>query len=383
MIPPLDFSRTLRYDGPSYILRPMDTDKRNILVALSGGVDSSVAAALLVAEGHNVTGAFMVNYDDTVPGHGECWRPDYRDALRVAATLGIPLLKLDFQKEYKEHVLDYLFAEYKKGRTPNPDVYCNKYVKFGFWLEKAKELGFDYLATGHYASVTRHESRNNKHNNFQLCAAKDGNKDQTYFLHQLNQEQLSRSMFPLGAYTKDEVRELAKKFDLPTAEKEESMGICFIGEVSMKDFLQTKISTETGDIVRKDTGAIIGKHEGLPFYTIGQRQGLDQPGGGDPLFVVGKDAEKNVLFVGTKDDPAFCKDRAVLEYMHWVDGEPPVLPFDCLVRFRHRQALQEATVSMEEGQVVVQCSKAQQALTPGQFAVMYKDGVCYGGGPIA
>ena len=204
--------------------------KEKILMTMSGGVDSSVAAALLVARGYDVTGAFMVNYDDIGPGGESCWAGDYQDALRVAAKLGIPLMRLDFTKEYKKTVLDYMYAQYRAGRTPNPDVLCNKFVKFGSWLDKAKELGFDKIATGHYAKVL--ESRT-----YKLVEAKDENKDQTYFLNQLNQEQLSRVLFPIGDYTKPEVRKLAKKFGLPNADKEESMGICFVGEVPMKEFL--------------------------------------------------------------------------------------------------------------------------------------------------
>ncbi|MFH1286647.1 MAG: tRNA 2-thiouridine(34) synthase MnmA [Candidatus Magasanikbacteria bacterium] len=242
----------------------MTEEDKKIFVCMSGGVDSSVAAALLVHDGYDVTGAFMVNYDN-----GEsCWRNDYRDALRVAAKLGIPLLKLDFTKDYKEQVLDHMFAEYKKGRTPNPDVLCNKLIKFGAWIEKARELGFDAIATGHYASIKILKHKNIK--TYHLIQAKDGNKDQTYFLHQLNQEQLAHTLFPLGDYTKDEVRSLAREFELPTAEKEESMGICFVGEVPMKEFLQERIEKKQGNIVTS-SGDVVGKHDGLAFYTIGQR----------------------------------------------------------------------------------------------------------------
>ena len=241
--------------------------KEKILVAMSGGVDSSVVAALLVEVGYDVTGAFIINYDANKEGFGSCYTADYRDALRVAAKLSIPLLKLDFAKEYKELVLDYMYQEYEKGRTPNPDVMCNKFVKFGVWLDKVREMGFDYIATGHYAKV---ESRKSKVESYELKIAKDTNKDQTYFLHQLNQAQLSYTLFPLGEYTKIEVRELAKKFDLPTANKDESMGICFVGEVDMKEFLQNKIRPTPGNIVTFD-GVVLGQHDGLAFYTIGQR----------------------------------------------------------------------------------------------------------------
>ena len=261
----------------------MNTSKKKILVGMSGGVDSSVAAALLVEQGYDVTGAYMVNFDSKNDGeYGnkdldlECWRKDYRDAVRVAAHLGIKLIRLDFTKEYREFVLGYMFDEYEKGRTPNPDVMCNKIVKFDAWVKKAKQLGFDALATGHYATK-KHVDQS-----YALGTAKDENKDQTYFLHQLNQEQLAFAEFPLGELSKEEVRVLAKKFSLPTAEKEESMGICFVGEVPMNEFLQQKISKKPGNIILSSTGEIIGKHEGLTFYTIGQRNiGVEShlPGG--------------------------------------------------------------------------------------------------------
>lgn len=341
---------------------------------MSGGVDSSVAAALLVDAGYDVTGAYMVNYDtnnqDGVTVAGEsCWVPDYRDAVRVAAKLGIPLLKLDFQKEYKEGVLDYMYAEYKKGRTPNPDVMCNRMVKYGAWLKKAQELGFDIIATGHYAKVE--EGR--------LLQAQDENKDQTYFLHQLDRDQLAHAMFPLGEYSKDDVRELAKKFDLPTATKEESMGICFVGEVSMTDFLKREIKPTPGNIVMSNTGEVVGEHEGLAFYTIGQRHGFAQAGGGDPLFVVAKRFETNELVVGNEDDALLWNTEIKIENMHWIRGQKPDFPVQCEVRMRHRQALQRAQV-YDDGRVIF--DHKQKAVTPGQFAVLYQDGECLGGGVI-
>lgn len=239
---------------------------------MSGGVDSSVAAALLVKAGYDVTGAFMVNYDDQSQ-EKVCWRSDYHDALRVSAKLGIKLLRLDFIKEYQRDVLDYVYKEYSAGRTPNPDVLCNKFVKFGAWLEWANELEFDYIATGHYAVISTRAKRSGEIPLVRLLESKDKNKDQTYFLHQLNQEQLKKVLFPIGGYTKDEVRKLAQKFDLPTAEKEESMGICFVGEVSMREFLKDKVKTHQGKIV-DSAGEILGEHDGLAYYTIGQRIGL-------------------------------------------------------------------------------------------------------------
>jgi tRNA-specific 2-thiouridylase len=353
---------------------------KKILIALSGGVDSSVAATLLVNAGYDVTGAFMINYDtadEAVTTDGEsCWVPEYRDALRVAARLDIPLLKLDFKKEYKEKVLEYVYREYEAGRTPNPDILCNSLIKYGAWLEVAKSKGFDILATGHYAEVEK------KGGKFHLLESVDTEKDQTYFLHQLNQEQLSHAMFPIGKYKKSEVRELAEKFDLPTAKKEESMGICFIGEVSMKEFLSKRITGEKGN-VRKTDGEIIGEHTGLPFYTIGQRHGFSQAGGERPLFVVGKDMEKNELIVGQENDPLLFSTEIKVEQMHWISGEPVNSSFDCTVRFRHRQKLEKCVIHVSDPHTItITCADPQRAITSGQFAVLYKNGECLGGGVI-
>ncbi|PIZ95304.1 MAG: tRNA 2-thiouridine(34) synthase MnmA [Candidatus Magasanikbacteria bacterium CG_4_10_14_0_2_um_filter_37_12] len=362
--------------------------KEKILVAMSGGVDSSVVAALLVEVGYDVTGAFIINYDANKEGFGSCYTADYRDALRVAAKLSIPLLKLDFAKEYKELVLDYMYQEYEKGRTPNPDVMCNKFVKFGVWLDKVREMGFDYIATGHYAKV---ESRKSKVESYELKIAKDTNKDQTYFLHQLNQAQLSYTLFPLGEYTKIEVRELAKKFDLPTANKDESMGICFVGEVDMKEFLQNKIRPTPGNIVTFD-GVVLGQHDGLAFYTIGQRhvgvgsqKSIKSKVDNDskPLYVVDKRFDANELVVGHEDDPLLWKKEIMVGDVNWISGHPPIFPLQCEVRLRHRQELQKSKVTKSlKSKVFVEFEKNQRAVTPGQFAVFYKDGVCFGGGVI-
>ncbi len=390
--------------------------KEKVLVAMSGGVDSSVAAALLVKKGYDVTGAFMVNYDEdpSAPsGHlpllrgennkegqrGVCWRNDYQDALRVAAKLGIKLLRLDFTKEYKKMVLDYMYSEYEFGRTPNPDVLCNKYVKFGAWLEKAQKLGFDYLATGHYARLRRKILNPKSQTHYSLLTSKDSNKDQTYFLHQLNQKQLSQTMFPIGNYTKSEVRVLAREFNLPTAEKEESMGICFVGEVNMKDFLQKKIKIKKGDIIlhfnrcrdrsRPAPTKVIGHHDGLPFYTIGQRIGLFcQDDKNKPLYILDKNMVKNQLIVGHENDPLLYKKETAVKDVNWMAGRWPNFPLKCKVRLRHRQPLQDCIV-VEAGHVLptgrdlsVRFNNPQRAVTPGQFAVFYKGTECLGGGVI-
>jgi len=394
--------------------------KRKVFVAMSGGVDSSVAAAMLLKEGYEVTGAFMVNYDGErgrgKEEGGNCWLPDYRDALRVAAKLGITLIKLDFTKEYNDLVLKYMFREYEAGRTPNPDVLCNKFVKFGVWLEKARELGYEKLATGHYARLGVKEIRNLKletggdKNSFQfpvssfrLLQATDSNKDQTYFLHQLTQDQLKHVLFPLGEYTKPEVRVLARKWELPTAEKEESMGICFVGEVPMREFLMQKIKPKPGEIVMSD-GTVIGEHQGLPFYTIGQR-GLagrvkSDGGRGDskPLYVVDKDLEENKLVVGYEDDPLLYKKEITVKDVNWIAGKSPEFPLYCKVRLRHRQPLQSGEIrncpaasgipllreKLETGEecVKIKFEQPQRAATPGQFAVFYLKDECLGGGVI-
>jgi len=351
-------------------------NKTKVLICLSGGVDSSVSAALLVKADYDVTAAFMVNYDDP-QAQESCWRGDYYDALRVSAKLGIKLLRLNFIKEYQKEVLDYVYKEYEAGRTPNPDVLCNQFVKFGAWLKKARTLGFGYVATGHYAQLKK------KGNNFILAEAKDKNKDQTYFLHQLNQEQLSKVLFPIGEYNKSQVRKLAQKFDLPTAEKEESMGICFVGEMPMRDFLKNKIKVKSGKII-DSAGNILGEHDGLAFYTIGQRGLALGNIGGKPLYVVEKNNKTNELIVGFENDPKLYKREVEVDNMNWISGQEPKLPLKCLVRLRHRQELQSAAVVRphEKGNLLIKFSKPQRAVTPGQYAVIYKSNVCLGGGVI-
>ncbi len=336
-----------------------------VLCALSGGVDSAVAALLLKQRGHDVTGVFVINYDDG----GSCWNADYQDAVRVAAKIGIPIITFDFQEEYRKKVLDYMFSEYEKNRTPNPDILCNKFIKFGSWLQKAQDLGFDMLATGHYA---RNAVVDGMHS---LQKAFDSEKDQTYFLSSLSQYQLSHTIFPLGEYTKKQVRAIARENDLLNADKEESMGICFVGEVPMKEFLMKKIMQTPGDIV-DTSGNMLGTHDGLPFYTIGQRNlhiSSDRP-----LYVLRKDGESNTLIVGHDDDPLMMIERVVIENIHFISGQQPQFPIECEVRLRHRQQLQSCTLS--EKYIIFK--QPQRAVTPGQFAVFYKDQQCIGNAVI-
>ncbi len=373
------------------VMNKKTNSKIKVLIAMSGGVDSSVAAALLVKTGYDVTGVFVVNYDEA-KGTERCWTGDYQDALRVAAKLGIPLLRWDFVKEYKKSVLDYMYNEYRLGRTPNPDVLCNTFIKFGAWLDKAEKLGFDKIATGHYARLAKVNSKKIKE--FKLIQAKDKNKDQTYFLHQLNQGQLEHILFPIGNYTKPQVRKLAKKFDLPNADKEESMGICFVGEVPMKDFLMKEIKSKKGKIVLSPSfqegvggvAEVLGEHDGLPFYTIGQRNLGVKTNLNKPLYVVDKRGGTNELVVGYEDDPLLFKKEAEVVDISWVE-KMPKFPLNCEVRLRHRQPLQKCTVchSDRSGGIpyTIKFSKSQRAVTPGQFAVFYKKNECLGGGVIA
>lgn len=363
-----------------------EKSKIKVLVAMSGGVDSAVVAMLLVKAGYDVTGAFMVNYDSPDEETGaKCWQGDYQDALRVAAKLGINLLRLNFVKDYKKYVLQYLFKEYKAGRTPNPDIMCNKFIKFGVWLKYAEKSGYDYLATGHYAQLKK--VKTNNQSIIKLLMAKDEEKDQTYFLHQLNQKQLRKAMFPLGGLTKKEVRYLAKDGRLAVADKAESMGICLVGDVKMDKFLEKNIHLQPGE-ARFTSGEVCGTHQGLFHYTIGQRFGVakqNKTGGKtEPIYVVKKIPAKNLLLVGNFNDPLLSKNTIEVKNIHWIGGESIKMPFSCLVRFRHRQALMACTISqsVKKGRVVVDFQKPVKAVAPGQFAVFYKNNICLGGGEI-
>tara|TARA_B100000700_G_C14971260_1_gene821526 strand:+ start:73 stop:1149 length:1077 start_codon:yes stop_codon:yes gene_type:complete len=352
--------------------------EKKVLVCMSGGVDSSVVAYLLQQEGYDVVGAFMKQWTGTESLSGVCtWKEDRRDAIRVASFLGVPLITLDFEKEYRDMVMTYFFQEYEKGRTPNPDVMCNKWIKFGFWLEKAQELGFDFLATGHYAKIIK-----TKTGEYDLGMARDEKKDQTYFLHQLDQSQLSHVLFPLGDITKSAVRQIARKAGLPTAERGESMGMCFVGKVPMEEFLLRKIQKNSGNIVHAQTGKVLGKHKGLAFYTIGQRHGVVGIGGGRPLFVVQKKMEENILVVGYDDDPQLKSLKVRLGPVHWISGHPSVFPLQCKVRLRHGQALQSARIVKKNQFFFLLFSTPQRAVTSGQFAVFYHGDICLGGAAV-
>lgn len=356
----------------------MQTARKKIVVAMSGGVDSSVAAALLVREGHDVTGAFMKNWSDEAdPCTGECaWKKERQDALRVAATLGIPFETFDFEDGYRREVVEYMVREYAAGRTPNPDVMCNSKVKFNLFLERALAMGADAIATGHYARVTHHAD-----GRAEMLAGVDGNKDQSYFLHRLTQAQLSRTLFPVGHLPKPEVRRIAAELGIPTAAKKDSQGICFIGKVDLREFLGSKLASRPGDVVTTD-GRVVGRHQGVAPYTVGQRHGLGI-GGGPAWIVAAKDVEKNVIVVAHEDDRAALYASALeASDAHWIAGEPPAFPLACRARIRYRQPLQDAVVTATGGGVRVEFAQPQRAITPGQFAVFYDGDVCLGGAVI-
>lgn len=357
----------------------MSEKKPKVIVGMSGGVDSSVAASLLLDEGYDVTGVFMKNWSDTKdPKTGECaWKEERRDAMKVAADLGIPFETYDFEEAYRKQVVEYLYKEYEVGRTPNPDVLCNSQIKFDLFLKKALEDGADFIATGHYARVVQDED------GYHLLAGGDRKKDQSYFIFRLGQEELKHVLFPLGDITKEDVRAYAKANSIATAGKKDSQGICFIGKVDMKAFLAKTVKGEPGDIVTVE-GEKVGEHAGIAPFTIGQRHGLGI-GGGTPYFVVDKDLEKNELIVakGT-DHPALYKGMLVADDLSWVSGQEPALPLKCKARIRYRQPLQgcEVLPGEEAGTVEVRFEHDQRAVSPGQFIVFYDGDEVLGGGVI-
>jgi len=352
-----------------------------VVVGMSGGVDSSVAALLLKRQGYDVIGMFMKNWDET-DENGVCAADrDAEDVRRVCDLIGIPHYTINFEEEYRRKVFDYFLEEHRKGRTPNPDVMCNREIKFGEFLRAAQSLGADRIATGHYARIGFDGGE------YRLLRAADGNKDQTYFLHALTQEQLSRAMFPIGHLTKPEVRRIAEEAGLPVARKKDSTGICFIGERNFREFLQRFLPAQPGDMIDLDTGEKKGRHEGLMYYTIGQRHGLGIGGGGtgEPWFVAGKDLKRNVLYVVQgHGHPALYSVGLTAEDVHWISPRRPEGPFRCTAKFRYRQPDQEVTVTPRpDGRWDVAFDEPQRAITPGQAVVFYDGEVCLGGGTIA
>lgn len=357
----------------------MSRKKERVVVGMSGGVDSSVAALLLKEQGYEVIGLFMKNWDDS-DETGHCTAAeDFEDVRRVASHLGIPYYSVNFEKEYAERVFSYFLDEYRRGRTPNPDVLCNREIKFGEFLKKALQLGADRIATGHYARIREENGE------YKLLRGVDPDKDQSYFLYALNQEQLSKSIFPIGHLRKREVREIAEKAGLPTAKKKDSTGICFIGERNFKEFLSRYLPAQPGEI-RTLSGECKGRHDGLMYYTLGQRRGLGIGGSGtgEPWFVVGKDLEKNILYVAQgRDHPALYSDGLIASDVNWIGKRPPESPFNCTAKFRYRQKDHEVAVfPSADRRWLVHFAEPQWAVTPGQSVVFYDGEVCLGGGII-
>lgn len=342
--------------------------KHKIAVALSGGVDSAVAAHLLLRQGHDLVGIYMKNWSETAGlVSGACpWVQDRADAIAVAAHLGIPFKTVDFRKEYRERVYAYFVAEYRAGRTPNPDVLCNNLIKFDLLREYAQGLGAKTLATGHYARIVSTDD------GFALQQAIDPAKDQSYFLHRLSQEQLADALFPLGELTKTEVREIAQEAGLPNADKKDSQGLCFIGKISLKDFLEQEISPQQGKILDSN-GEEVGLHQGAAFFTVGQRRGLGVAAG-EPVYVVSTDVESNTVTIGCEQD-LLC-DHVTLGDLHWIGGEPD-LPLRCQVQIRYHGKKTGATL-FPDGRLAFE--EPQQAVAAGQFAVLFTDDRVLGGG---
>lgn len=342
---------------------------KTVFVGLSGGVDSSVAAKLAHNQGHKVVGVYMKNWSQDLPGFACPWKEDYQDAKRVAVQLGVEFLMFDFETEYRQKVVDYMIDEFKAGRTPNPDIMCNQEIKFKLFLETSLHGDADYIATGHYAKTAKGE----------LYKAKDANKDQTYFLYRVTKEALQKTLFPLGELTKPEVRKLAAKYNLITATKKESMGICFVGKVGIKEFLQQFVEYEPGAIIDQ-SGINIGQHEGAIFYTIGQRHGLDV-GGGLPYYVIGKDMAKNEVYVTTVlDDERLWLKEVKLADLHWIN-ELPKADKTYQIRTRYRAPLVNCHFQASTLEDVV-LDDAVRAVTPGQSAVIYDSDKVLGGGIV-
>lgn len=390
--------------------------KKRVVVGLSGGVDSSVAAYLLQQEGYEVIGLFMKNWhDDSVTISNECpWLEDSNDALLVAEKLGIPFQTVDLSEQYQEKIVDYMFSEYEKGRTPNPDVLCNREIKFAVFLEIALSLGADYVATGHYCQkrTTEIEGKPLYH----LIAGADNNKDQSYFLCQLSQEQLAKSLFPIGALTKPQVREIAAEMELVTAEKKDSQGLCFIGKVRLPEFLQQKLQPKEGQIIQIDKnhsvysssdetetldslsheitytpemGKVVGKHQGAHYFTVGQRKGLNVGGTTEPLFVIATDVVTNTIYTGlSSNHPGLFRRGLFIDASetHWIRTDLALSvgeSKEVMARIRYRQPLQKATLHQEEKGMYVIFDEPQSAITEGQFVAWYQEDELLGSGVIA
>lgn len=387
---------------------------KRVVVGLSGGVDSSVAAHLLIEQGYEVIALFMRNWvDDSVIISEECpWIDDSNDALQVAEMLGIPFQVIDFSKEYKERIVDYMFKEYASGRTPNPDVLCNREVKFDIFLDKALSLGADFVATGHYC---RKETIDvNGKETHRLLAGLDPSKDQSYFLCQLNQKQLSKALFPIGHLQKSEVREIARKIGLNTAEKKDSQGLCFIGKVKLPVFLQQQLKTKEGDIIElpddlneyhyqndtleeltkdfvftEEMGDVVGRHHGAHYYTVGQRKGLNVGGKPLPLFVVGTDTKENIVYVGQGEQHKALHRKGLFipkKDVHWIREDLALNDNESEEyegRIRYRQPLSKMTLHMKAEGLYIIFNEMQRGITPGQFAAWYKNGELIGSGVIA
>jgi tRNA-uridine 2-sulfurtransferase len=342
-----------------------------VYVGMSGGVDSSLTAALLKEQGYDVTGVYMKNWTQDLPGMKCPWADDLADAKRVAVQLGIDFKVFDFEAEYKQKVVDYMIDEYTLGRTPNPDIMCNQEVKFKLFLETSLEDGADMIATGHYARVE----------NGQLKQAADTNKDQTYFLYRVSADALEKTLFPLGEFTKPQVREMAAARGLYTAGKKDSQGICFVGQIGIREFLSQYVEQPAGPIIDKQTGKTLGQHDGAIFYTIGQRHGLEL-GGGLPYYVVGKNMEKNEVYVTTDlNDENLWKPELKLTASHWIHQAPAEGEYQ--VRVRHRAPLVKAHLRYDGDNVVLVMDNPERAVAAGQSVVIYDDEQCLGGGIVS
>lgn len=353
-----------------------ENSTKTVIVGMSGGVDSSVSALLLKQQGYNVIGMFMKNWEEEDAEHCPAAQ-DYNDVVRVCETLGIPYYSVNFAKEYWENVFSHFIEEYKQGYTPNPDILCNREIKFKVFLEKALQLGADYLATGHYCQNIF------KNDKYHLCKGLDANKDQTYFLYTIQQAQLQKVLFPIGGLQKSEVRELARIHGLATSEKKDSVGICFIGKRDFKTFLSKYVSSTPGNFETLD-GKIIGRHDGIAYYTIGQRKGLGIGGPGEAWFVVGKDPARNVVFIEQGENhPALYSQGLIATEISWVDSPPAQLPYVCQAKTRYRQEACECVIThIEKGEIQVIFTEPHKAITPRQSIVFYQGEICLGGAII-